>query len=1029
MGTPGLSFAVVCSLFICIVFVAAAAAGTGRSNETDQLSLVAFKASVVQDPLHVMSLWNSSLHFCLWPGVTCGSRHRRVTVLDLQSLKLEGTISPHIGNLSFLRVLQLQNNSFRGKIPLHLGRLRRLRVLRLHNNSISGHIPANLSSCHQLSVINLSKNILVGRIPPELGSLQRLLWIKIDSNKLTGPIPPSLGNLSSLEILFASKNKLVGSIPEAVCQLPSLKFIVVNENGLSGKLPSSLFNHSSIMAIDVGTNHIQGNLPSQFGNTLPKLEYLSIFNNQIGGLFPVSLSNATNLMFFGTGHNKLTGKVPTLEKLQKLERLSVAFNRLGGDLSFLSSLTNATNLDLLELNVNEFSGLLPQSISNLSTKLAELSLNYNQLYGSIPAGISNLVNLEALYLAGNRFTGNIPPEFGRLQKLQDLALPENNLSGSIPYSFGNLTLLTRFSLAENKLHRSIPISIGKCQNLILLDLSHNSLSGPIPKQVFDLSSLSIALDLSRNQLTGSIPMEIGNLINLDYLDLSENKLLGRIPATLGACVKLENLYLQKNFLQGTILSSFKSLRAIQVLDLSHNNLTGEVPRYLQDFDFLQKLNLSFNDLEGEVPTEGAFENATATSITGNKKLCGGIPEFLLPKCNPKQKNSTLTVKHVIAISCGLLGAILVIIICFIYLFWFKIKQRNKESPGSLSLEPCSLIRVSYQDLLKATDGFSSSNLVGSGSFGSVYRGTLNNGTVVAVKVFNLLHQGASKSFLAECEALKSIRHRNLVKILTACSGLDNQGKDFKALVYEFMVNGNLDQWLHPNPKEKQSSTVQVHVHVPALNLLQRLNIAIEVASAVDYLHRHSQTPVVHCDLKPSNVLLDSEMTAHVSDFGLAKLILEDGSSNKRSSTGILRGSVGYAAPEYGLGSEASRQGDVYSYGVLLLEMVTGKRPTDEMFSEGTLNNIHNFVKTSVSSERVQEIADPPVVVLQEPQMKKGVERDKMLEWLTSIFEVGIGCTEESARARPEMSYVVNELILIRDSIVATRRGTTYTRVI
>ncbi|KAM2202678.1 hypothetical protein ACFX1R_002362 [Malus domestica] len=740
------------------------------------------------------------------------------------------------------------------------------------------------------------------------------------------------------------------------------------------------------------------------------------WGNQFSGPIPNSISNASSLSHFLIPSNEFTGKVPSLARLSNLYWLTLAHNNLGNDeesdLDFISSLGNCTKLRKLDFTDNNFGGMLPESISNLSTELNLLAFGRNQIRGRIPIGIGNLINMESLASEGNLLTGTIPSSIGKLKRLNELYLNANKLSGTIPSSIGNLTSMTKLILRSNKLEGNIPQSLGECKNLLLLYLSQNNLHGQIPKEVIGLTSLSQVLDLSSNKLTGSIPMEVSNLMHLVYLDVSDNRLSGEIPRSLGSCTSLAYLYLSGNSLQGTIPVSLSSLRGIEVFDLSRNNLSGSIPSYLESFRFLVYLNLSFNDFEGALPMKGVFENPIALSVMGNSRICGGIPSLRLPKCVSKQSKQGLSsrLEIILSVACGVIGLILllsVVLLCRSR----KVRALNSTS-GSYQM--VSLLKLSYRDLHKATDGFSAVNLIGGGSYGSVYKAILNQREqrIVAVKVLSQ-NSRASKSFIAECEALKSIRHRNLVKLLTACSSIDSQGNNFKALVYEFMVNGSLDDWLH-NSAQRVDNPTNLQKN---LNLIQIVNIAIDVACALDYLHNRSHMPIVHCDLKPSNVLLGGDMTACVGDFGLARF-LPDVSRPfpvHESSSDAIKGSIGYTAPEYGMGSEVSTSGDVYSYGILLLEMLTGKRPTDDMFKDGL--NLHSFVVNAVP-EHVEEICDP--VLLQNEEKNGGDRRQKVEECLISLARIGVACSAAMPRERKDMTNVISELCLIRDVLMGTR---------
>ncbi|XP_028108667.1 probable LRR receptor-like serine/threonine-protein kinase At3g47570 [Camellia sinensis] len=473
----------------------------------------------------------------------------------------------------------------------------------------------------------------------------------------------------------------------------------------------------------------------------------------------------------------------------------------------------------------------------------------NEIYGSLPSGIGNLLNLGNIDMAMNYLSGPIPTTIGKLHNLHGLYLGVNYFT-QLPSSIGNLTLLNDLYLVQNKIHGSKPSSLGNCKSLLNLNLAHNNFHGSIPLAIMGLSSISISFDLSYNALIGSLPLEVGSLKNLATLDVSNNRLLGSIPNSLGNCLSLEWLHLEGNSFEGKIPQSLRELRGLQELDLSRNNLSGH-------------------------------------SI------------LRLPLC-PSSKSNKNKLSHKMKV---ILTVVVVLMLCsillvclFMFLHWQRVSRKKAFSVPSLKHH---LLRVSYAKLLKATDGFSKDKLIGVGNYGSVYKGILDQvQTIVAIKVLNLQLRGASKSFMSECKVLRITRHRNLLKILSACSSVDFQGNEFKALVYEFMANESLEKWLHHdgienNRQEEESRN---------LKLIQRLNIAIDVASAIEYLHCHCDSTIIHGDLKPSNVLLDDEMIAHVGDFGLAKIIstISDEVVQHQSNSTTVRGTIGYVAP--GMGS-------------------------------------------------------------------------------------------------------------------------------
>ncbi|PWA65830.1 protein kinase domain-containing protein [Artemisia annua] len=979
----------------------------------DREALLAIKSMITDDPQGHMTSWNdSSMDFCQWQGVTCSPRHQRVTILDLSSRGLRGSLSPFIGHLSFLKMIHLHNNSFSGEIPNEVGRLFRLQYLRLSNNSFEGNIPETVANCTNLQVLLLGYNKLVGRIPERIGSLSMLDTLMVHENVLEGGIPRFIGNLTLLETLSFFNCRLGGNIPDFFQRLNRLTRIALHGNNLVGNIPPSLYNLTLLERLILDNNSLTGRLPTNLGVIQPRLVVLSLADNQLTGPLPTSILSSPQISVLDVARNSLSGKlIITSRNSCNFRVISLSSNSFGSgdddELEFIDDLSLCRELGILDLGFNQLRGFVPQSLGNLSNSLYSLSLASNGFLGSLPSSVGNLSGLTFLDVSSNQLTGSLPATISNLESLRRLYVQNNTFSGIIPDSFGNLSLILELDLSFNGLTGTIPLSLGNCQRLIRLNLERNSLTGFIPMEIFQLTSLAISLNLGSNQLSGQIPTNVGNLKSLTEIILANNRLSGELPSGLGSSSSLLNLNVSHNFFSGSLPTSLVSLRGLENLDVSSNNFTGKIPSYLEGI-LLETLNISFNDFDGEVPREGVFSNATAVSIVGNSRLCGGVPEFRLPKCRNSNSDKGLSLA-VILVICIVSVLLFVAAMVLFFVCYRRKRVVEDDPPECLSRE--SLVQVSYEMLHKATDGFATKNFIGEGSFSSVYKGCPNaDGVIVAIKVLNLQRHGGSKSFISECAALRNTRHRNLTKVITCCSGLDIQGNEFKAIVYEFMPNGSLDRWLH-----------NVDSEFPQLTLLQRVCIALDVANALDYLHHHAGKTIVHCDLKPSNILLDEDLVAHVGDFGLSKILQSEQQNRHHSSSAGVRGTIGYAAPEYGLGSKVSRSGDMYSFGILLLEMITGKKPTDIMFGEGL--SLHNYAKAAMS-DGGHGIVDPALLnddgKLAPSTNKEGTEEttgymNKEM-CLRLLLQMGVSCSMESPHYRMDTASVVQELQLIKDAI-------------
>ncbi|KAL4271160.1 hypothetical protein GQ457_13G004640 [Hibiscus cannabinus] len=888
-------------------------------------------------------------------------------------------------HLPRLQKIYLDRNQFSGEIPAGLFKHEQLQVLWLSHNQFGGTVPEGLGNLTKLKQLFIGWNNFKGEIPWQIGNLNALEMLSFIHSALEGPIPSFIGNLSHLTVLDLSFNNFTGTIPIEISNLPNLDTLYLGDNNLSGPIPPAIFNSSTMVFLSLQTNRLSGHLPPSLW--LPQLEYFYLAGNQLAGEIPPSISNASYLVSIDIPENLFSGYFPeSFGSLIYLQDLNLAHNNFSSkpsspETSFISSLTNCRFLKDIYIDENPlFNTNLPASIGNLSGSLEFFSASGCNIKGGIPREIGNLTGLLSLNLDNNELIGTIPTTVGRLRELQSLSLQDNDLDGSIPVDICYLERLSYLILTNNELSGSIPACLGNLSSLKSLFLGSNRLTSSIPSSLTRVEDI-LQLNLSWNSLSGPLPNDIGKWKAVIDLDLSGNQLYGDIPDGIGGLIGIIHLSLSSNKLQGSIPESTASMIDLEFLDLSRNNLSGTIPESLEKLLNLKYFNVSFNRLQGEVPDGGAFSNYSIQSFMGNQAFCGAA-RLHLPPCesNAHRSRSRKNRKLLAYILPPVVAATLLVLALII------ISVRSRKRKASLPTQGDTLPlatwrRISYHELQQATDGYCESNFLGAGSFGSVYRGTLSDGTIIAVKVFNVDSERAFKSFEVECEVLGQIRHRNLVKIISSCCNLD-----FKALVLEFLPNGSLEKWLYS------------HNHF--LDILQRLNIMTDVASALEYLHSGNTTSVVHCDIKPSNVLLDGDMGAHLSDFGISKLLGEEDSMIQT----MTMATIGYMAPEYGAEGIISTKGDAYSFGILLLETFTRKRPTDEMFSDEM--SLKEWVKQCLPSTLIQ-VVDANLL------NSTGREHLAAKDCALSILQLAGECSADLPEERIDMKNVVVKLRKIK----------------
>ncbi|GAQ89580.1 protein kinase [Klebsormidium nitens] len=708
----------------------------------------------------------------------------------------------------------------------------------------------------------------------------------------------------------------------------------------------------------------------------------------------------------------LSGVLPAeLGTLTNLTILRLCGFNLSGDIP--PDIGKLVNLQELKLEANNLTGGIPPELGNL-TKLALLDLAQNRLSGAIPKELASLTQLRVLNLQNNRLNGSLPPELGGLTRLTELTLQYNQLSGPIPSALGNMVSLTNFYAWNNTLSGPIPSELGNIAGLTNLLLHNNSLTGPLPSSLGRLSNLQ-TLVLERNNLSGPLPATFGALKSLVLLSFNRCFLTGGIPPELGNLTLLRELYLLRNSLTGPIPPELGKLPSVTILRLNDNLLTGAVPIELANPPLLMALSIYNNNLTGTVAPDLVTRFKPENIFVGN-------PGLSIASANPPPANSPPTIPPAnfspplpppsspsppTGIIAGIAaGAVCVALVAALLwgLKYCRGKRKAKPDPGEksqmsssdhwrVSQGPPAERQFTLVELSAATGGWAANAVVGTGSFGAVYRAVLPDGGVVAVKRLTKGADVEDQSWRAELLTLSQVRHKNLVRLFGAVA----EGGE-RLLVFEYFPEGSLAMRLQAARKGEAARAFPWGL---------RMAVVADVARALAYLHHDVHPPFVHRDIKAGNVLLrEGGGGACIADFGLARL-LPDATVGSSSA---IKGTLRYMAPEYLQGGSRylSTKCDVYSFGVLLLELLAGRTVAERW--AGTDKPLVEYTAGLVRNGRGLELLDCDDYDVDEAQC---------------CIRIALECLQRDPSARPTMERVslqIRAAVRTRTSEVENESG-------
>ncbi|XP_038898623.1 LRR receptor-like serine/threonine-protein kinase GSO2 [Benincasa hispida] len=894
---------------------------------------------------------------CSWKGVGCNFDNSSVTHIFLSGSSISSdNFLPVVCQIDTLQALDFSQSGL-NRIPEQFikdcGGISGLRLLNFSSNKLVGSLPSFVGF-KRLEILDLSFNLLNGSVGLQLDELVSLKCLNLSSNSFSGILPTKIGRNDALEQLQLSKNKFQGTISEVIASFMNLTFI------------------------DLSVNDLSGSLPLQIGS-LSKLEFLILSANNFGGEIPESLSRISSLVRLAAHQNRFIGKIPN-GITNYVKNLDLSYNNISGSVPV--GLLSKPQLETVDLSQNKLVGPVPGDVSS-SSNLVRLRLGSNMLNGTIPETFGNLQKMMYLELDNNKLTGVIPNELGACKSLLLLNLAHNNLWGRLPTQFGNLQGLQALILESNNLSGEIPLEFMQLKNLTVLNIGWNSLNGSIPPSISELLNL-VKMNLQGNYFSGVIPDSIGSMSSLLDLQLGRNKLTNPIPvmpANLQIALNLSN-----NHFDEPIPKSFSGLVNLEVLDLSNNQFSGEIPAFLVQLPSLTELNLTNNQLSGVIPS---FKNWVWLGIEGNPNLINESTFDTPPSFEKKKK--PIIVAIVIVVVALFISAASAIFIIFMWRRNWKgntNESQVEDAPMTtviqgklLSLSVIHRSNIDFAEAMKAVSEPSNINV--KTRFSTYYKVVMPCGSSYYVKKLKwsdkICQPGSHDKFGKQLGVLGRLSNSNIMTPLAYALTTESA-----YLFFEYAPKGTLFDVLHGS-----SGNV--------LDWSSRYSIAIGAAQGLTFLHGCTSGPVLLLDLSSKSIFLKSLKEPQIGDIELCKVI---DPSKSTGSLSMVAGSVGYIPPEYAYTMRVSPAGNVYSFGVILLELLSGKTAV----SEGA-----ELAKTVLGYHSKQH-QKWELQILDDNISKTS---SYVQSQIRAVLKVAISCVSPSPEARPKMKTVLRMLVNAR----------------